>query len=566
MNRSDPIVSPAIFSNFEGEADHLVPARPRGGIIRKKPDGKVVRRLFDIEGIEKQLPDDFDTADLEDLLLLPLILVMRQDGVKDAERKMLMELLRLHGIDGRAKLLQDFIRQVYRDEAYRRTQEARLRKLLDHLATEERRAMVDILVQLCVQIARSHHETKGRPISDREGAELRRIEKLLGAPKDLLLRHAPELFVPSKPLPPPPARGSRKGPPKAPPRSRKTAPPRSLAALFRPSVFDKAFKLCDRYYDIMEGCWKAGKGALDDKRSMSDLSAPEQIIIDGGVALLPAAWAKETTYFIGDLHGDIEALEEIIRVTGVVEDDQVRLLFLGDYGDRGNGTMAVWLRLFELLTSHPGRVLLLKGNHEDVVRVRTTGDKGETFTTKWWRPRCANGETYFALGYLLQGKCEWIEAVLDLLPSMAILPDGLLAVHGGCLPRWHANDGWPASLPEDAKRPIEAKGLADLRKPQLQYLMRWVDMEDKDDCYQAWARYPTDPRLPVSKADFDAFCRKTGIRRLVHGHTHPPEGFQSSYEARMTALNSSRNTGGRPCIARYAPSSGALTKIEIRLS
>lgn len=67
-------------------------------------------------------------------------------------------------------------------------------------------------------------------------------------------------------------------------------------------------------------------------------------------------------YAIGDIHGDLEKLEELLEVVPLEEGD--RLVFLGDYIDRGPDSPAVIDRLIELRTRY--ECIFLLGNHESM--------------------------------------------------------------------------------------------------------------------------------------------------------------------------------------------------------
>ncbi len=70
------------------------------------------------------------------------------------------------------------------------------------------------------------------------------------------------------------------------------------------------------------------------------------------------------TFAIGDIHGDLAALETLFgRLPELSADDTV--LFLGDYIDRGPNSAGVvaWVRNFVAKT--PAKVVCLRGNHED---------------------------------------------------------------------------------------------------------------------------------------------------------------------------------------------------------
>jgi len=71
---------------------------------------------------------------------------------------------------------------------------------------------------------------------------------------------------------------------------------------------------------------------------------------------------------IGDLHGDMNSLYEVLKETDFVEKSrsgaQVYLVFLGDYGDRGPFSPEVYYVVLSLKMMFPETVILLQGNHE----------------------------------------------------------------------------------------------------------------------------------------------------------------------------------------------------------
>ena len=71
---------------------------------------------------------------------------------------------------------------------------------------------------------------------------------------------------------------------------------------------------------------------------------------------------------IGDLHGDLKSLEYILKKSAFIEKvccgEEVFLIFLGDYGDRGLHSLEVYYVILRLKELFPERVLLIRGNHE----------------------------------------------------------------------------------------------------------------------------------------------------------------------------------------------------------
>lgn len=76
---------------------------------------------------------------------------------------------------------------------------------------------------------------------------------------------------------------------------------------------------------------------------------------------------KGKTIVIGDIHGDLGSLEQIlneIRICEVPFGTDAYLVFLGDYGDRGPFSPEVYYVVLSLKKMFPKNVVLLQGNHE----------------------------------------------------------------------------------------------------------------------------------------------------------------------------------------------------------
>jgi calcineurin-like phosphoesterase family protein len=70
------------------------------------------------------------------------------------------------------------------------------------------------------------------------------------------------------------------------------------------------------------------------------------------------------TFAIGDIHGDLTALQTLFeRLPAMTDDDTV--VFLGDYMDRGPESAGVVAYVRELTDKGPAKVIALRGNHED---------------------------------------------------------------------------------------------------------------------------------------------------------------------------------------------------------
>ena len=71
---------------------------------------------------------------------------------------------------------------------------------------------------------------------------------------------------------------------------------------------------------------------------------------------------------VGDIHGDLESLTHILENSNFMEKakggENILLIFLGDYGDRGSYSPEVYYIVLKLKELFPERVVLMRGNHE----------------------------------------------------------------------------------------------------------------------------------------------------------------------------------------------------------
>ena len=117
---------------------------------------------------------------------------------------------------------------------------------------------------------------------------------------------------------------------------------------------------------------------------------------------------------IGDIHGQFYDLLKILDLGGDLE--HTKLLFLGDFVDRGSFSIEILLLLYSLKINFPSRVFMLRGNHE--CRQLTTFFN--------FRKEC-----------LYKYDIEAYDAVMDsfdALPLACVVNKKFLALHGGISP------------------------------------------------------------------------------------------------------------------------------------
>jgi hypothetical protein len=331
-----------------------------------------------------------------------------------------------------------------------------------------------------------------------------------------------------------------------------TIDPAAWAAGWTEPMVDAAFSLLAGLHEHHENEWKAGNGLLDQFIRLSDRPSSLDIpICDQGLLVFPQSWSVRKIWIIGDLHGDIKALKTALSMAGVDQpgfSDTAAILFLGDYGDRGTGTLAVWLSIAALKQRFPQRVFLLRGNHEETVAMKLTReDTGNSLNTIWHVPSTNGMESYLMLAMAMHGNPNDVSTLYNQIPDVAILPDGVVALHGCLPPRWKEGDGWGGT--EEEKEALAIRSLADLRKPAVRGTIRWTDFTDREVIVDGWRDHARGSRLFADREDLAHWRSLFGDFRMVHGHTHPSEGFRWEAQGQVLALNTSIHTSPKLAIA-----------------
>lgn len=263
---------------------------------------------------------------------------------------------------------------------------------------------------------------------------------------------------------------------------------------------------------------------LDDARAERILGRMEDRLAGGGPlglafeedaagaddrALHVAADPGGEVWFVGDVHGDLLALEAALQAIDRHEGgERARIVFLGDLFDDGRHAPEVVLRVFELVLDRPHwRVTVVAGNHDEALRW-----DGERFHssvlpsdfTDWLNAR-PDHPWAARLGRVIVG-------FFARAPRAVFLPDGLLVAHGG-VP--HA----------DLLAELEETG--DWNDPRVLQDFVWLRAHPR-----ARKRLPnrTTRGSEFGREDFAAFCgvaTRLGrpVSRMVRGHDHVEERF-----------------------------------------
>ncbi len=111
--------------------------------------------------------------------------------------------------------------------------------------------------------------------------------------------------------------------------------------------------------------------------------------------------------FVGDTHGDLNATEQVIRH---YFKKPYRIIFLGDYVDRGDDSEENIRYLLQLKLEHPDQIFLLAGNHEGYM-------VKELAPANFWESLSLHEKEQYGL-------------LFSQFPLCATSQNGILAVHG----------------------------------------------------------------------------------------------------------------------------------------
>ena len=180
-----------------------------------------------------------------------------------------------------------------------------------------------------------------------------------------------------------------------------------------------------------------GRGKLG--RNIPEILGGEhghEYFVDENIAYRPK---DGEVVLVGDTHGDPEGIFSILEQTEFIEkmekgDKKMKLVFLGDYIDRGKESLKTISLVLKLKRKYPGNIILLRGNHERkgqsifsqpeehsfVKELRGHFDKNQEGLLKFFRGESEAGEIFFNFHLLFEK-----------LPSVLVAGNGLIAVHGG---------------------------------------------------------------------------------------------------------------------------------------
>ena len=232
------------------------------------------------------------------------------------------------------------------------------------------------------------------------------------------------------------------------------------------------------------------------------------LVIGRAIRLPPSGEA----IIVGDLHGDLASLTHILRSSGFLrkayKGENVHLIFLGDYGDRGSASIQVYYAILKLKELFPDKVILMRGNHE-----------GPADLTPY--PHDLPDQLKQAYG-IAKGEELMVELrkLHDRLYNALVIEERAVLIHGGFPP---------------AASSLKDLAFAHKNHPAQRYLeeMLWSDPQEK-----------LKGTLPSPRGAGELFgadvtrkmLKLLNVPILIRGHESCPEGYRINHGGKVLTL------------------------------
>lgn len=248
-------------------------------------------------------------------------------------------------------------------------------------------------------------------------------------------------------------------------------------------------------------------------------------------------------FFIGDLHSDAISLKRILHIcdffNSIVKNKNKRLVFLGDYVDRGGAHIKIMENILALKFIFPNNIFLLKGNHDDGNIVENE------IKLPVRKPENEEDESCFLLylhnllksnGPLNMDIINMYLKFFNSLCNIAFVTNKnmtLLAVHGG-IPRPRKNDPNYYNYINTLSDLTDDSILDDINKTIINNML-WSD----PCCNNEVDLRETKGRFRFTVEHFNKFQKVVNFDLLVRGHQAEKDGYKRFFDDRLITIFSS---------------------------
>lgn len=234
---------------------------------------------------------------------------------------------------------------------------------------------------------------------------------------------------------------------------------------------------------------------------------------------------------VGDLHGDLESLIQILQESSFLqkakENRNTLLIFLGDYGDRGTYSTEVYYTVLKLKLLFPEQIILMRGNHEGPEDLLAS-------------PHDLPMQFHARFGERWRDAYSKIRELFQYLYNAVFVEERYLMIHGG--------------LPSRA-RIIEDLAYAHIKHPK-QRLLEEVLWSDPNEMIKDVCESPRGAGKLFGEKITNEVLRRFRAKILIRGHEPCENGFKINHGGKVLTLFSRK---GSPYFNAY----GAYLNVEL---
>jgi serine/threonine-protein phosphatase PP1 catalytic subunit len=224
----------------------------------------------------------------------------------------------------------------------------------------------------------------------------------------------------------------------------------------------------------------------------------------------------ENLVIVGDIHGDFCTLQKIlvsINSVKFLSNPNNKLIFLGDYIDRGSNSIDVLYTIMYLKSSYPDSVVLMRGNHEAPLQFPFSSHILFSDLKREFPATCS-------------ALYEKILSIFELFTLMTVVDHSLLLVHGGV----------PVSNVYKSSKPRMGR---DLQEKRVMEEILWNDPRDSIKSNLDWEKSRRSFGNHFGEKVSRKWLSNCGARVIVRGH-EPCQGVMVSHSDHVLTLFSSK--------------------------
>jgi len=236
---------------------------------------------------------------------------------------------------------------------------------------------------------------------------------------------------------------------------------------------------------------------------------------------------------VGDVHGDLESLTHILEDSSFIEKanggEDILLIFLGDYGDRGFYSPEVYYVVLKLKELFPQHVILMRGNHEGPDDLLPSPHDLPFHLTRKFGEK--GSEVYLELRELFNN-----------LYNAVLINDRYILLHGGA--------------PSQASK-ADDLAYAHEKHPRERHLEEILWSDPWEGIKGTYASPRGAGRL-FGEDVTDRLLEMLAVKALIRGHEPSGEGFKTNHNGKVLTIFSRK---GPP----YHNDYGAYLDLDISL-